>query len=112
MAAQQVVPSQEEEKKWLWRRIYGWCLCVCLLVSNALGQQAGQIVASSTTAVAEFANYDQATEVALITQSTVTGEDGRFVFPTLRPTHYEFSVESSGSGRSGALGSSCWPTRT
>ena len=29
-------------------------------------------------------------------KSTVTGEDGRFVFPNLRPTHYEISVESSG----------------
>jgi Carboxypeptidase regulatory-like domain len=81
------------------RRIHWLVVVCCLLGSTALAQQAGQIVGVVTDSSGGVvpAISVKATEVGTgFSQSTVTGEDGRFVFPTLRPTRYEISVESSG----------------
>jgi hypothetical protein len=83
----------------LGRRLYVLVALCCLLVSSALGQQAGQIVGVVTDSSGGVvpAISIKVTEVGTgFSQSTVTGEDDRFVFPNLRPTHYEISVESSG----------------
>jgi hypothetical protein len=72
---------------------------VGLLVDTAFGQQAGQIVGvvtDSTGGVVPGITIT-ATEIGTgFSQSTVTGEDGRYVFRALRPTRYEIKVESSG----------------
>ncbi len=81
------------------KRIHWLVVVCCLLGANALGQQAGQIlgvVTDSSGGVVPGITITAKEVGTGFSQSTVTGEDGRYVFPTLRPTHYEISVESAG----------------
>ena len=81
------------------KRIHWLVVVCCLLGANALGQQAGQIVGVVTDSSGGVVPGITITAKEVGTgfsQSTVTREDGRYVFPTLRPTHYEISVESTG----------------
>src|SRR6185436_7678010 len=87
-------PGKENEMAHGLKRIHWLVVVCCLLGANALGQQAGQIVGVVTDSSGGVvpAITIKASEVATgFIQSTVTGEDGRFVFPNLRPTHYEIS---------------------
>jgi protocatechuate 3,4-dioxygenase beta subunit len=74
------------------KRIHWLVVVSCMLGVNALGQQAGQIVGVVTDSSGGVVPGITITAKEVGTgfsQSTTTGEDGRYVFPTLRPTHYE-----------------------
>jgi len=81
------------------RRILFTVSLTVLLAAHAFGQQAGQIVGvvtdSSGGAVPGITV--KATEVGTgFARTTITGSDGQYVFPALRPTQYEVTVEASG----------------
>src|SRR5262245_7343709 len=72
---------------------------VVALCRVVFGQQAGQIVGVVTDSSGGVVPGITITAKEVGTgfsQSTETGDDGLYVFPTLRPTHYEISVESTG----------------
>src|SRR4051794_17739071 len=70
-----------------------------LFLCAAFGQEGGQmvgVVTDSSGSLVPGATV-KATEVQTgFVRSTITGGDGRYVFPALRPTEYEVSTESAG----------------
>src|SRR6185436_7382966 len=70
-----------------------------LLSANAFGWQAGQIVGSVTDdkGAALPGATVKATEVGTgFVRNAVTGADGQYVLPALRPAKYEVTVEAKG----------------
>jgi hypothetical protein len=72
---------------------------ICLFSAALLCQQDGQIVGSVTDATGAVVpgTVVKAIEVGTkFVRSTITGDDGRYVLPALRPTRYEVTAESAG----------------
>jgi hypothetical protein len=72
---------------------------VCLFSILAHGQEAGQIVGSVTdgTGAVVVNVVIKATEVKTgFSRSTLSGSDGHYVLPALRPAEYEIVAETSG----------------
>ncbi len=81
------------------RGVWVFVVVAGLLGIRAFGQQAGQIVGTVTDSsggVLPGASV-KAVEVGTgYTRTVVTGSDGQYVLPNLRPTQYEMSAEASG----------------
>src|SRR5882724_8238253 len=72
---------------------------VCLSAFQLFGQSAGQIVGvvtDSSSAVVPGASVKATEAQTGFAQTTVTGADGTFVFPNLRPTQYDVTAEAAG----------------
>src|SRR5262245_50680311 len=82
------------------KKRWGWAvLALALMTGSASAQEAGQIVGAvhdQTGAVVPGAKVTATEAGTGLVRTALSGSDGSFVLPNLRPTGYIISTEASG----------------